>query len=280
MTSLRIVCSAENNAYMAWQSKLFAYSCASRLRKKPLVVVHTEHPDTDPVCTDFLALDRLGVPVHMAPQYKNGHPTEILYHPRNTPGSMIFAAELCTEDYLMICDPDLIFRGPFVLPGGDVSAAWYWSMVDYETEEIQDAAAALGVSTKGRTDLHCGVPYLVRRSIAKELGEAWLEAVDLLDPRGSMQMYAFGLAVLKLGLTVGLADVVHFNDVDGRVSDAPILHYGFDADGWTKRRFARPREIREVWNSTTSAPEDTVTAEICRQLREAGAFYRRSLTPA
>lgn len=258
---------------MAWQSKLFAFSSMTRLGVPPLIVVHTDFPKTDPLCEGFHELVELGVPVTMAPQYKNDHPTEILYHPRNTPGSLYHAARISSADHLMLCDPDLVFRRPFELPEPKpLSAAWYWTMINYDRPSVQAAAEVLGVSTKGRHDLWCGVPYLVERTAAVELAEAWLEAIDMLEPRSDFQMYAFGLAALKLGITIDLEDVVEFNDEGSESRDRPIIHYGFGTDEWCKRTFTRPREIANVWRPPEISG-DGVTVEICRQLREAGEFF-------
>ncbi len=125
-----------------------------------------------------------------------------------------------------------------------------------------------------RQDLRCGVPYLVERTVAKELAECWLEAIDLMDPLGSNQMYAWGIACVKLGITIGLGDVIEFNEIPKPLKPgAAIIHYGFRSDGWTKRDYCRPKEIRNVWTPKGDVARDTVTGEIHAQLREAGEFY-------
>ena len=40
MNSHRIVVSAENTPYAAWQAKLFYYSCLRHLQESPLIIVH------------------------------------------------------------------------------------------------------------------------------------------------------------------------------------------------------------------------------------------------
>src|SRR5437762_2752330 len=45
-----IVVSSENSPYLAWQTKLFYFSCLSRLKLQPLIIVHDLE---DEWCTDF-----------------------------------------------------------------------------------------------------------------------------------------------------------------------------------------------------------------------------------
>jgi hypothetical protein len=61
----RIVVSAENNAYLAWQAKLFHFSCVSRLNRSPIVIVH----DYDSKWRrDFQELADAGAIVSRAPE--------------------------------------------------------------------------------------------------------------------------------------------------------------------------------------------------------------------
>ncbi len=84
-----IVVSAENNPYLAWQCKLFHYSCVSRLEQTPLFVVHERDKDWR---TEFKEIVNIGGKVRAAPSYRasNG------YSPRNTAGSLLQAATTAT----------------------------------------------------------------------------------------------------------------------------------------------------------------------------------------
>jgi hypothetical protein len=130
-----------------------------------------------------------------------------------------------------------------------------------------------GVPSNGG-QLRCGTPYLIPWIYAAKLAEAWLEAIDaFVPPRWEDNMYAFGLAVLMLNLRVRrilLADTNYNPEAPVR---APVVHYCYDNDSWSKRRFATSRAARRVWYPQSPAKPGSILAEILLQLREARSFF-------
>ena len=71
------------------------------------------------------------------------------------------------------------------------------------------AAKKIGIRletlNRQKEELCCGVPYVIPATAAKRFADAWLQAIDAFSPQEwEDQMYAFGLAVVKLGLRVTL----------------------------------------------------------------------------
>src|ERR1700759_1432689 len=107
MKPYRIVVSAENTPYMAWQCKLFHYSCLTRLGAVPTFVVHALGGDW---CEDFRDIVCAGGHVRSAPNYRtvaDGWD----YPPRNAPGTLLHAEAFCDEgeEFVVLCDPDMLF---------------------------------------------------------------------------------------------------------------------------------------------------------------------------
>jgi hypothetical protein len=201
------------------------------------------------------------------------------YAPRNTAGTLLEAARVIDSnvDFLMLCDPDVVFvRRPRL--GHTLSGA-ACTYLDYAEAPVRAAMKRLGLGSRrlgspGGGRLCCGAPYVSPRVSAEPLALAWLEAIDaFVRPRWEDVMYAFGLAVLMLKLPlrrVPLADTNY--DADAPIR-APVLHYCYDNPLWSKRRFASPHAARRVWNPPEGARPGSVLAEIFRQLTEAGRFY-------
>ena len=81
----RVVVSAENSPYMAWQAKLFHFSCVSRLNHSPIFIVHEFGSKWR---RDFQELADAGAIVSRVPSYcitSNGGD----YAPRNTAGTLL-----------------------------------------------------------------------------------------------------------------------------------------------------------------------------------------------
>src|SRR5205809_7135479 len=102
----RIVVSAENSTCLAWQAKMFHFSCVSRLSRSPIVIVHDCGSKWR---RDFQELADAGAIVSRAPSYRmtsNGDD----YVCRNIPGSLLHAAELCSARHVLnvLCDVDMI----------------------------------------------------------------------------------------------------------------------------------------------------------------------------
>src|SRR5262245_39158383 len=135
MAQYRIVVSAENSTYLGWQTKLFHFSCVSRLRQSPMIIVH-DCGDSR-LQPDFLELEKAGANVCRAPSYRHSYDD---YLPRNTAGTLLHASQLCSEqdEFIVLCDPDMIFvRQP------DFSKSLsgeYYGYMNYDREPIKTAA--------------------------------------------------------------------------------------------------------------------------------------------
>ncbi|MDT5062356.1 MAG: hypothetical protein QOH63_2815 [Acidobacteriota bacterium] len=270
-----IVVSAENNPYMAWQCKLFHFSCVSRLQQTPLIVVHeTGAAELHP---DFQELVKVGGRAQRAPSYKLTAKGDI-YAPRNTPGSLLHAAETYGSecDSLVLCDPDMIFVRPPEFPttlSGD-----YCSYMNYDLDCVEVARQALSISREmideQREALRCGVPYVIPVDEARPLAEAWIEAIDAFPARKWEDvMYAFGLAAVKLGLRVTPTRMSQSNYWPDAISKADVVHYCYGDETWSKRHYFRQEQARNVWQPRVESPAGTVLGEILSQLREAEKFY-------
>lgn len=271
----RIVVSTENNAYAAWQTKLFHYSCASRLGQLPVVIVHDSGRPWHP---DFRDLVRAGAVVRAAPSYRASVDDD--YPPRNTAGTLIHAARLCgdADEFIVLCDPDMIFARRPHFPSA-LSGEHYPYMMDYDREEVRVAAERMGlafeaVAARGE-ELRCGVPYVIPKASAEPLAETWLEAINSFPnvQRGDM-MHAFGLAVVKLGLRVALTHMVDHNYWQAEALRRDVVHYCYGDQTWDKRHFFHEDQAGKVWEAGADAPPGSVLAEILTQIREAGKFYR------
>src|SRR6185436_484904 len=65
--SHQIVVSAENNPYVAWQCKLFYFSCVTRTSHRPVIIVHDLGGEWHP---DFYELARAGCSIYSAPNHR------------------------------------------------------------------------------------------------------------------------------------------------------------------------------------------------------------------
>jgi hypothetical protein len=269
-----IVVSAENNPYMAWQSKLFHFSSVSRLQQTPVIIVHETGAELHP---GFQELMKVGGRVERAPSYKLTAKGD-LYAPRNTPGSLMHAAETYASecDSLVLCDPDMIFVRPPEFPStlsGD-----YCSYMNYDLDCVEVARQALSISRemidKQKEALRCGVPYLIPVDEARSLAEAWIEAIDAFPVRKWEDvMYAFGLAAVKLGLQVTLTRLAQSNYWPDANVGADVVHYCYGDETWSKRHYFREDQVGNVWQPRVESPAGTILGEILSQLREAEKFY-------
>lgn len=86
-------------------------------------------------------------------------------------------------------------------------------------------------------------------------------------------MYAFGLAALKLGLTVELTRMAQSNYWPDAILKMNVVHYCYGDDVWDKRHYFREAQARNVWQPTVEAPAGTILGEILKQIGEAEKFY-------
>ena len=131
--SHHIFVSAENNAYCGWQTKLFYFSCVTRLEHQPTIIVHDSGRRWR---QDFYDLARAGARVCSAPSYARS--VRDFYPPRNTAGTLMHAAEMCRPDeFIVLCDPDMIFVSEPDFP--DSLAGNFYSYMDYDGREVATA---------------------------------------------------------------------------------------------------------------------------------------------
>jgi len=273
----RVVVSAENSPYVAWQCKLLHYSCATRLGRLPLFVVHETGAPLHP---DFLDIVRAGGELLRAPSYRRtGRGDD--YAPRNTAGSLLHAAAACEggeDEFLVLCDPDLIFTREPEFPAA-LSGAFY-SYVNFDLDFVEEARLALGIPRADieaeKERLRCGTPYVVPAGAAGALASAWLRALDAFPPRRWEDiMYAFGMAALMSGLRVELTHLAETNYRQLGRTDAPVLHYCYGDATWNKRRFLTEEQAPAVWDDAPEVERGSILGEILSQIREARDFYRK-----
>jgi hypothetical protein len=272
----RIFVSAENNGYCGWQCKLFYVSAITRLNHSPTFIVHDSGLEWH---RDFHDLVNIGATVLAVPSYAGS--VADTYKPRNTAGSLIHTAVLCDEnEWIVLCDPDMIFTGD---PGlsNSLSVNLYRYM-DYDRPEVITAMQRLNVLPaqleSQKEILRGGVPYVIPAAVARELGGAWLHAIDAFPPRNWIDnMHAFGLAVTMLGLKATQTDLVDTNLHQSEPVQRNIIHYCYGDETWDKHDFIEDRDIQKLWTPSIRARAGTVLREIFDQIVEARSFYENSL---
>jgi hypothetical protein len=242
----------------------------------PLFVVHERDRDWRP---EFKEIVDSGGRVRAAPAYRTTKGGAD-YSARNTAGTLLNAATIGyhRDDFIVLCDPDMIFVRKATFPKR--LAAQHYSYLDCGPE-VRAAARRLGISEvvlqKRRREISCGVPYIVPVAQARELGEAWLEAIDSFTPGPlEISMYSFGLAVIKLGLKMVLTESVttNYRELDS-VGSADIIHYCYGSDVWDKRHYFSSRMAAKVWYPSVSGRSGTVLQQIVSQLCETEDFFSR-----
>jgi hypothetical protein len=271
----RIVVSAENNPYMGWQCKLFYFSCVTRLKQQPVIIVHDSGRELYP---GFYDLARAGCVIYPAPNYRaNGSGDD--YPCRNHPGSLIEAAQRFSgqDVFIVLCDPDLIFTRAVEFP--ETLSGEFSSILNFDLDPVRDAMGKLGIEYQAlepqKDSLSCSVPYVVPVAQAHEFGTTWLRAIDAFHPRQWEDvMYAFGLALVKLGLKLNVTRLANTNYCPDEKVGAPIIHYAYGDERWTKRDYFTTEQAAVVWEARTEATAGTILDEILTQIRQAGDFYR------
>ncbi|HEX8891587.1 MAG TPA: hypothetical protein VF779_20730 [Pyrinomonadaceae bacterium] len=270
-----IVVSAENNPYMAWQSKLFHFSCLSRLKQLPVIVVH--ETDAGALHRDFQDIIKAGGRVVRAKSYKLSTRGDI-YRPRNTPGSLLSVVEEfgARDEFIVLCDPDMIFARDVVFP--ETLTGDFCSYINFDRDFVEDARHALDIPRalidEQKESLRCGVPYVIHARDARALGEAWLEAIDAFSARKWEDvMYAFGLAAVKLGFKVNLTHMAQSNYWPDAILKMDVVHYCYGDESWSKRHYFHEAQAQTVWRPRVEAATGTVLGEILKQIGEAEKFY-------
>lgn len=275
MPKHRIVVSAENTPYMEWQCKLFYFSCVTRLKRQPLIIVHNSGQDW---CPGFYDIVRAGGAVYSAPNYRIAGSGDD-YAVRNHPGSLIEAAQLLGDQhaFIVLCDPDLIFTRAVDFP--ESLAGEFSAFMDYDSDFVSEPLRVLGISKETlnpqKDSLRCSVPYVVPAGRATELGTTWLQAIDAFRPRRWEDvMYAFGLTVVKLGMKLTITRMADTNYWPDQPVRAPVIHYAYGDDCWTKRNYYTEAEAVTVWDADQDTIPGSILDEILTQIREARDFYR------
>jgi hypothetical protein len=274
-----IIVSASNSPYMAWQSKLFHFSCVTRTGAVPLVFVHGGADR--PLAGDFHDIAATGGVVVRAPSFAaNGRGAS--YMPRNTPGTLLAACDLCDDPdaAFVLCDPDMIFtRRPSFAPR--LSADRY-DWMNFGEPRVRSLAERLGLGDEALVAATAGqqggVPHVVPVALARPIAESWLDVIDaLLDDSGERgyvdSMYAFGLACAALELPVACTSHMMTDFDRARPATADMIHYGYGDATWNKRDFTTAEQAAQVWNPPPAHDPSSVWGELSRQLSEAREWY-------
>jgi len=271
----QIVVSAENNPYIAWQCKLFYYSCVTRMNHQPVIIVHDTGDDWH---RDFYELAKAGCAIYSAPNYRFDRAGND-YACRNHPGSLLRAAELFhdREIFIVLCDPDMIFVRPFEFP--KALAGEFSSFMDYDRDFVNEVLPKLGMTREAleqqKDSLCVSVPYVIPSKIARELGEAWMSTIELFSQRRWEDvMYAFGLSAINTGSPVEVTHLVDHNYWPEEILGAPMIHYAYGDERWNKRDYTADSTSANVWCPPDNYPPETILGELSNQIREAREFYR------
>lgn len=292
-----IVVSAENNHYLAWQAMLFHFSCLKHLGQPPIVMVHKLD---EPLLPDFDRIRETGGQVQTAPNYRDLD--GVSYAARNTAASLRHVET--DADYIVLCDPDMIFLQPLPLDKLRLSsrqisfdfcgylnpdATVYQPTLDNVCRQVRLDPAKLRQPV-----VDGGVPHVIPSVWKKRLSDTWLELIEefptITGEAGVPQkdwlatMWALVMATHRLGLQPVMTEFCATNCAgDQRLprlgKDQPkLLHYCYGSDGFNKRLFTTATDAENVvWN----LPRDdgSIAGAIRRELREAGQFYGLSNVP-
>jgi len=292
-----IVVSAENNPYVAWQAMLFHYSCLKHTGHAPLVVVHGD--TTERLVAGLQRLERHGGRIQRVPNFRLHRGFD--YAPRNTPGTL-----RCVEsdaDYLVLCDPDMIFFGPGRFERHRLAEDQItldrvpYMAVNGETRSYLSAACKrAGVSLKrlAREQLGGGVPHIVPISLQPALSREWFRSLDFFFPVGTASrvrtltgqpqiswlagMWALIFAIHRLGLRPVKTQFA-LSNFDGALTRLPpldgnpfLIHYCYGDSVFNKREFyGASGACANVWN--VRASDESVSGRICREVAAATEFY-------
>lgn len=289
--SFDFVVSAENNHYMAWQAMLFHYSCSKHMGQAPIIVVHAGEGE---LASGFERIALANGRVQRARNFRMDHGLE--YAPRNSAGTLA-----CVEsdaDYVILCDPDMIFLRPLALDRlqlDDDQVSFDW--VSYLEEDQENLPvlvracerAGVSVDVLLSAKVRGGVPHIVPGGVREKLSREWLRCIEYFGPETTpdgrslsgmywiASMWALVLAVHRLGLRSVSTRFSTANHPASRLfgaahTESEILHYCYGDEEFDKRRFgAAADQERNVWRAR--ARPESVHAEICSELRAAAAYY-------
>lgn len=303
MPRFDFVVSAENNNYMVWQSMLFHYSCIRHMGQAPIVVVHKGF---EPLLPGFRRIIQTGGMVQTAPDYNRVG--GVNYPPRNTSASLRFVES--TADYLILCDPDMVFLRSIPLEEYALSDRQisfdqlYYLDPDRATSALalDETCRLAGVPPERlRTcPIDGGVPHVVPSVLREQLSAEWLACIEMFptiqpwpkEVAGALSrgchigpqkdwlatMWAVILAVHRLNLEPVMTQWCISNYEGGKelesvaVSGQSMIHYCYRDSGFDKTSFdSEEAAEKQVWQVP---PDDgTVSGAVRRQLHEARAFF-------
>ncbi len=301
MPRFEIVASASNNSYMAWQAMLFHYTCVRVQKQNPVIVVHKGE---EPLLPGFQRIVEAGGVVQTAPDYRSVK--GVNYPPRNTAGSLRHVET--DADYIVLCDPDVIFLRPLPLEELALSDRQIsfdrlsYLNPDHPTFQpgLDDVCRQVGVPPQllREQQINGGIPHVVPIALQKALSDEWLSCIEMFPTVPAWQevvagarsrgchegpqkewmstMWAIVLALHRLELEPITTDLALLNWEGG----APLqqfdsqkhclIHYCYGREGFDKHQFDGDA-ADAVWRVP---PDDgTLNGAIRGQLRSAGGFY-------
>lgn len=290
--SFDIIVSAENNAYMAWQSMLFHYSCVEHMGFAPLIMVHG---GLEPLGEGFARIAATGGRIQRTDNYRYALPRE--YPGRNKSYSLARADT--DAQFVMLCDPDMMFVKP--LPFERITADFgrddlSFDHADYLIPErhrpvLEPVCMAAGVDVARVLDIpvYGGVPHIVHHRRRQRLAREWREMNELYLEEALRfhrrmksevwisEMWGLVLACHRIGMTPRFIEFVVNNGgnpkLDRSSPEGPaMIHYCYRHESFDKMLYRSRADAGTVWRAAL-APADTVNGEITAQLRAAAAYY-------
>lgn len=301
-----IVVSAENTAYLGWQSALCHYSCVQATGRAPLIVVHGDEPE---LVEEYRQIAEAGGRIQRAPNHRIYR--GVTFAPFNT----IATAQLAETDagHILLAEPDMVFlRHPPVaealaeMDADSVSfdRIGYLHVSEENRQRIHEVCRRVGTDFAGLQShpIDGGVPHLIPTGQRAALCAAWFdltvaiaEAVTALDrrwwdrfsrrslmtqPRNWISgMWGLVFAVRQLSLNLVMTEWCASNARQGLFGPADhpkpgpaIIHYCYSQPGFDKRKH-RDRRSLLAWARAAEPPADELSAAILAQLNGAADFY-------
>jgi hypothetical protein len=270
---LRIVVSAENSSYIAWQTQLFCFSAITRLGVRPTVVVHRSAASLLP---EFKIVEGWGCQIAEAPLFRN-HPVGE-YPPRNELGTLLTIS--CMPEFkqgrVLFCEPDMLFvKG---LEYGDNGLhGEHYTYLDYTQWRVREVATKLGIGPRVEELNHTspiGVPYVIPASELQRLARRWLDILDsFLELHWIDIMHAFGLALAIEDIPVSVTRFMTDNHDPLKKLDRSIIHYCYGDWRWDKHAFQNGRSpLTAPHLPSRKGLSGTVLFEMLTQIKEARAY--------
>ena len=123
--------------------------------------------------------------------------------------------------------------------------------------------------------LRCSVPYVIPTTQAEELGVTRLNAVDAFRPRRwEGRDVCLWAGPGEAGTTTEYHSSGGYYLRAGCKVRAPIIHYAYGDDSWTKRSYHTAEQAAAIWETRAETTPGTILDEILTQIQQAGEFYR------